>query len=75
MSRGSKSGFDPLNPMMGQTNKRFYHPHVKEQSASFAFRNKAFEMAESVYFCIGDLIEGIINFFGRFFFGLFYIIF
>ena len=30
ISRGSKQAFDPLNPMMGQSNRRFYHPHVKE---------------------------------------------
>ena len=74
-SRLSKnSTFDPLNPMM-EKQRRFYHPHIKQQMTTTQTPyNRAFEIVESFYFCIADLIEGVVSFISRFFFGIFYIL-
>ena len=37
--------------------------------------NRSFEILELMYFYLTDLVEGLINLIGRFFFGMFYIIF
>jgi hypothetical protein len=37
--------------------------------------NRAFEILELMYFYFTDLLEGIIGLIGRFFFGIFYVIY
>ena len=70
--------YDPLNPMIGSIqNRQFYHPYVQQLPQVSFWRhsmNRAFEILELMYFYFTDLIEGIISLFGRFFFGMFYIL-
>ena len=39
------------------------------------FINRLFEILELMYFYFTDLVEGVMGLFGRFFFGMFYIIY